>query len=343
MMKIQIFSVQKDMVIDAHVALGETDYLTAISDLYPLINKFDSQRKTQDQKFYEKLKRDLVDGCVIPPITIAFIVKPTSGKYSVDALSKYVNSNIKNAFILDGIQRLNTIYNASQTNKFESSRRVYVNVIVCESEDKLLYRMITLNNGQRPMTPRHQVEVMMNNALKIDLKHIAAQTEKDRGEKIIRGAFKYGDIVQAYLAFITNSTNIDNKKIIDEKMDQLLVGKILDNEPKNYKIKFNDVLNLVESFCKSPESKAWFKQPNNLIGFCVASLKGYPQLSKLTSKSFLESKNLFEESFEGLDKSKIKLGSVRKRMVKAFYERLNHFSNLSSLEILEEFASMLDE
>ena len=29
--------------------------------------------------------------------------------------------------------------------------------------DRLLYRMITLNNGQKPMTARHQIEILASN------------------------------------------------------------------------------------------------------------------------------------------------------------------------------------
>lgn len=334
-MEFTLYSIKRDNVIDAHVALGETTYKEALYYLNPLIDKFDSQRKIQDKKFYEKLKRDMIDGCVIPPITVAFIEPNINADFSVESAKRYFDENIENAFILDGIQRLNTLKNASAEGTLDITGALYFNAIFCSSEDKLLYRMITLNNGQRPMTPRHQVEVMMKSVLKITPQALPVQTEKERGKGIIRGSFNYADLVQAYLAFITNSIHIDNAKIIDEKMDQLLVGKILDNEPRNYSIKFDDVLNLIIKMIDNKDIKTWLKTTNNLLGFCVGINTTYATISTYDNDQIIAFINKFEEAFEGLDKSKIKLGKVRKQLVKFYISGIDRLKNLDVLDLLD--------
>lgn len=127
-----------------------------------MIDRFDAQRKLLDIKFYERLEKDIVNGCMIPPITLAFVSKDMASEKELDIINKYINDNIKEGFILDGIQRINTLFRANELNYEAFPRRssLLLNIIISESSDMLLYRMITLNNGQKAMSPRHQIEIL---------------------------------------------------------------------------------------------------------------------------------------------------------------------------------------
>jgi len=70
---IKIYSVDDDNVIDSKFLTGMTNYEYAINSLYPLVNKLPIQRRLQNPSFYKRLRQDLVDGCIMPPITLAFI------------------------------------------------------------------------------------------------------------------------------------------------------------------------------------------------------------------------------------------------------------------------------
>lgn len=82
------------------------------------------------------------------------------------------------------------------------------------------------------MTPRHQVEAMMSSLNIFENYKIEFQTEKERAKRsdINPSAFNKSDFIQAYLAFMADSPLVDNNKIIQEKMDDLLVGKIISTE-----------------------------------------------------------------------------------------------------------------
>jgi hypothetical protein len=71
------------------------------------------------------------------------------------------------------------------------------------------------------MTARHQIEILANNVYDFETLSIKVRTEKER-KRATKGAFKKADIVKAYIAFLSNSTNIDNRKIIEQKMDELV-------------------------------------------------------------------------------------------------------------------------
>ena len=226
---ITIHSVSRDEVIKSCVALAQTDYDFALDNLYPLLDRFGEQRKTQSKKFYARLRKDIVEGCIMPPITLAFVDESISSKTSEAEVSAFINKNIAEGYILDGMQRLNTLQDAATDRRFKRDRVLHINVIVAERYDLLLYRMITLNNGQKPMTARHQIEMLTKGAVDISGLKMQIVTEKETDGTKIHGAFKKSDIVEAYTAFLTGSVNNQNSKIIESKLDEIIVGKVMDS------------------------------------------------------------------------------------------------------------------
>ena len=342
--EILIFDTGFDSVISSHVASGKTDYGVALDKLFPLINRFDAQRKLQNKKFYKRLQRDLINGCIMPPITIAFVDKAAKNLSNKDIFEQYVNENINDAYILDGMQRLNTLKSASDEHGFDYDRSIYVNIIVANTQDKLLYRMITLNNGQRPMTPRHQIEILTAEMFDFtSLKNISVQTEKEHSSKIVKGVFNVGDVSKGYLGFLTDNVNNENNKIVDEKMDEILVSRVLDSTALNSGISFDDILNIIDRLCENDLNKTWFKVNNNLIGFCVGIKRSHHYFNKISSTDFSEATKLFESGFKAINQSKVNLGKYRRELSKEFIEKYENLSILDESEIIEHFATITSQ
>lgn len=338
-MTVEVFDIAQDSVIDSKVASGKASYGFALDKLFPLINRFSAQRKTQDKKFYKRLERDILDGCLMPPLTIAF-VDAGSAELTKDTIQQYINKNIDSGYILDGIQRLNTLHRASESDGFDKELPLYLNVIVAPTEDKLLYRMITLNNGQKPMTPRHQIEILTQELFDFEDVDIDVQTEKERSHKIIKGSFNLGDISRAYLAFLTGTVNNDNNKIIGDKMDQIIVGRIMDSKPGEYSVEFKSILKLIGDLSVNSKVKLWLKVSNNLIGFSVGTKSSYETLSNISADDFSESVQLFDDAFKAINPSKVNLGKYRRELSKAFIERYEEYSEMDELELIEEFMEL---
>jgi hypothetical protein len=295
-LSITIFDQVKDTVIDSVVITGKSTYGYAIENFFPLVDRFSAQRKIQDKKFYARLERDILDGCLMPPITIAF-VEPNFSLTKHEDITTFILKNIKDGYILDGIQRLNTLKRASESERFYNDLFIYVNIIIAPAEDKLLYRMITLNNGQKPMTPRHQIEILTQELFNFSSVDINVQTEKQRAKRVIIGSFNLGDVSKAYLAFLTGTVNNDNNKIIGEKMDQIIVGRIMDQQPSLNGIEFKSVINLIDKLSKNSKANKWLKVGNNLIGFSVGVKSSFLELDGVLPESFAGSTELFELAF----------------------------------------------
>ena len=336
----KILDVQFDGVINGQVAFGKASYNSAIKELVPLIDKTEFQRKLQDKKFYSKLERDIIDGCVMPPITVALV---TDKDFStVQESEDFVNNNIQSSFVLDGIQRLNTLTRAAEKYKFNDDYQIYINFVFCDSVEKLLYRMITLNNGQRPMTPRHQVEIMIANVFDFKKLGLEVVAEKDASAILSRKSFKKSDIIQAYLAFMADSPVVDNKKIIEEKMDDLLVGKIMAVEPKTYTSSFKDFVLLLVKFQKEAEAFKWLKVNNNLVGYAAGVKHSMKSIKLLTASDFADHVAIFDQAFDDFNPSRIKVGKYRRELAFEYFKNFDSYCDLDAEELLGEFAELTD-
>jgi hypothetical protein len=335
---VKILDMQEDTVINGQVAFAKTSYVDAVNVLVPLIDKTEFQRKLQDKKFYNKLERDIEDGCVMPPITVAILTAEKFG--NLKDIQEHITKNISKSFVLDGIQRLNTLSRAAAKYEFTDEYQIYINFILCDSVEKLLYRMITLNNGQRPMTPRHQVEIMIANVFNFKAMGIDVVAEKDSTIATARKAFRKADIIQAYLAFMADSPIVDNKKIIEEKMDELLVGRIMDVEPKKYMSSFKDFVSLLAKFQKNAEAFKWLKVTNNLVGLAAGIKHSMKLVEKLTENEFSELVETFDQAFADFNPSKIKVGKYRRELVYEYFKSFHEYSELDSDELLSVFSEL---
>lgn len=338
-MAIKTFAYYQDNVINSTVVIGEASYNYAIQKIYPLLDRFDAQRKLIDIKFYERLEKDLLTGCIMPPITLAFVNKNINELTSLDKITEYINNNIEHGYILDGIQRMNTLVRANERGggKLDLGKSLLLNVILAKNADMLLYRMITLNNGQKPMSPRHQIEILTKEIFKFDDLEIDIQSEKERSEKIIRGAFNLGDISNAYLAFLTNAVHNENNKIINEKMDQILVGRIFDADISKSLIQFEDVLGIIDRLAQNEVNKKWLKVVNNLIGFSVGVRESFHLLNSIHIERFSDMTEIFEDAFKAVNPSKVNLGKFRRELSCLWIKNIEAYQNYTANQLTEVF------
>lgn len=336
-MGIRVFQAARDSVIKSSVALAMTDYRFALDQLYPLLDRFEEQRKKQNRTFYTRLKKDIVQGCIMPPITLAFSNKGQSNELDTDNIEHFVNNNIRYGYILDGMQRLNTLKDASLEAAFDHSRPLYVNIIIAERYDLLLYRMITLNNGQKPMTARHQIEMLTKGVIDTAKLDVSIVTEKETEGTKIHGAFKKSDVVEAYTAYLTNNVNNQNSKIIESKLDEILVGRVMESNIADISVSFEEILSEVSRFSNVVYSRDWLRQVNNLIGFTVGSRKSFNFIKNIDPEKFWDCISRFELAFESINPSKVNVGKSRRELSAYFVENIEEFSEADVAAIESAF------
>lgn len=243
--------------IGAELTVGE--YLGFVPGILNK-NEYQRRRVKSSGRTYDLLRKDLIQGCVMPPIILA-VTNAYGGELDElvqRSMHEGTNSDcwprieefIRQAardgelLILDGLQRSLTIdgigsgrdveLNFSERNSF-LQHKIRVEVYVGLSKTGILYRMLTLNTGQTPMSFRHQLEILYydyvdNTSLPEGIKIL-----KEVDDKRARGGgrYKYADIVDMFYAFSTGSPMPFDK--------QALVGELRE-------------MNFLESYEYRPEA-----------------------------------------------------------------------------------------
>lgn len=339
-MNIKLYDVQYDNVIKSHYLTVGVDYEYALKKMVPLIDKLNFQRNPLRASFYRRLEQDIETGCIMPNITIAIKIDDSCLK-TTDITEKFLDEHMPSAFVLDGIQRLNTLSRIG--DKIDFNRTLYCNILLSTSMDRLLYRMVTLNNGQKPMSARHQIEILASNIFDFDKLAILGVTEKDKqkAKTSDKETMNKDNLIKGYLAYVSNSANIDNQKIIEEKMNELIADKIMDSNIATKIGEFEDVVEYISLMLEDEFLKNWFKVANNFIGFAAAMNISFEEIRLIEREELATYISVFEEVFSAIDVSKIKLGTARRNMVKYYFENFAKLSKYGYSELLDVISQEL--
>lgn len=206
------------------------DYLNIAENIFKK-NTFQRRRVKSSSTVYSLLKEDLEIGCIIPPIVLGLskkdkdLSKENIEKSDENQINEIIENNFENLIILDGLQRTYTIrdlFNTLKSRKdFESIEKIEQHLIRIEiyvGIDKLgiLYRMLTLNTGQTPMSLRHQIEILYSDYLDDDLNGLKLLLEADDVTPRNNGEYKFKEIIEGFNSYIDRDyLTIDRSDILE--------------------------------------------------------------------------------------------------------------------------------
>jgi hypothetical protein len=270
-----------------YAQINVDDYLLFVGDNY---DKFSLQRKREQHKGYSRLKNDLEKGALIPPITLAVepeLVKkllPLVEKKDYETLLKGIEQLKDNIYILDGLQRTHKIKESKNAGVvFKENHFLLIELWFEPDINHLLYRLIVLNSGQKPMSMRHQIELLfttMRNSLTIQIPDLEIIAENDEEKRIKAKQMPFERLVTSYKCFLTGSPEVDKDTLVSEKM---LEEKILDESEEYLSESFNSFKGYLTKYClldyelfRICENTAlkgfrnWFADSNTINSFFAA-------------------------------------------------------------------------
>ncbi|WP_028667019.1 hypothetical protein [Runella zeae] len=216
-----------DNRIDSLNLLIETtleEYFSLSKDILDK-NEFQRRRVKSSSSVYSLLKNDLRAGCVIPPIVLALSIaaKPKQDETDEDLVST-INQHKEKLIILDGLQRTYTIRDlVNELNERSDpekdnilKRKLRVEVYIGINKLGILYRMLTLNTGQTPMSSRHQIEIIYSDYIQNGIEGITLLTEVDGDTPNKTGEYKFRDIIEGFTSYLDRDyLTIDRTDILD--------------------------------------------------------------------------------------------------------------------------------
>lgn len=185
-------------------------------------NELQRKKVKSSKTVYSLLKDDLKIGCIIPPIVLAISDKGYSKLWRDDEVLKFINENKKNLLILDGLQRTYTLMAAESELKAHDSmlqefynRDLRLELYLGINKFGILYRMLTLNTGQTPMSLRHQIEILYKNFLDEPIVGVQVVSETDNVKAGDPGVYNFKDVIEGFNSYLErNELPIDKIDVL---------------------------------------------------------------------------------------------------------------------------------
>ena len=345
-----------------------------------IINNNELQRKRvkTSKTIYSLLKNDLQKGCIMPPLVLALVKTDIIDveNPNQEKLLQYINENSKNVLLLDGLQRTYTLIDADTEMEKKSEEeyqkflenKLRLEIYVEINKFGILYRMLTLNTGQTPMSARHQLEMLYSDMLNTEFDGVKLVTDKDGKADPDENEFIFKNAIEGFNSYMNrNELPIDRQDILenvkmlenmsDEDVSEDLFKEFLETYMKLFgtlrKITYNHIVDddeLIEyGISESPFGKKVskiFSTSQALTGFgaAVGKMKDLDIIKSLTDISGMVDK--LEEKNEGyiwmmellskLDRIKVsskKIGNAQRMFFQYFYRELLNAESDSYLNL----------
>lgn len=290
---LKIISKTKDLRTNTNVLYAEIlakDYIDLVGKDF---DKFEIQRKRVEPKKYSRLKSDFKDGALLPGITLAIEFSKVD-KYlelirneEFSKIEDLLNSK-EEIYILDGLQRTYIINDLINEGKpINNSQKLLLEIWFEKEINHLIYRLIVLNSGQKPMSMRHQVELLfmtLKNSLTKDIEGLELYLEKDGQIRSKQKKFAFDRIVNAYYSFLTKSPETDRDNLVVKKLNEDDILSSTETELnenytsfKKYLSKYceldAEIFRIYNNSAKLPSYKNWLSEENTMKAFFAAVSK----------------------------------------------------------------------
>lgn len=230
---VEALSIDRDDRLRSYCVTARVTYRDFLALTEGAERNLDIQRSIiKGTKAYATLRSDLKRGCILPPIVLAVSVVLSAEPEDIvrrrdlaglsDDLGTVESAGV---YVIDGLQRTNAIRQAAEELDPEDrveflSRSVRVEMWLNIPFSAIAYRMLLLNAGQRPMSVKHQVEVL-SSKLVGDLAGIP-QLDIFRLSDVRRraqpGQFPLAKIAQAFQAWLQGQPNLDLRNTVMEEL-----------------------------------------------------------------------------------------------------------------------------
>lgn len=190
-------------------------------------NPLQRKRVKSSNTVYSLLRNDLKKGCLIPPIVLALSSddQQTLCGTSDDEIISYIDANKEKLIILDGLQRTYTFLDVERELKSVEDdeqlqlfyqHKLRVELYLGINKFGILYRMLTLNTGQTPMSIRHQLEILYKEYLDQDIEGINLVSEVDNENINVIRKYKFNDIIDGFNSYLErNELPIDRFELLN--------------------------------------------------------------------------------------------------------------------------------
>lgn len=236
------------------IELNIEEYLK-IADRALRKNEYQRRRVKSASSVYALLKEDIQKGCIMPPIVLGLPTPAQRKDISLDTICAFIEENAEDVLILDGLQRTYTLVDLRaelHTKGDESAlakllaHTIRLELYVGINRLGILYRMLTLNTGQTPMSLRQQIEMLYIDFARIPIDGVTVIKEADDDAPRKLGEYTFRSVIEGFNAYLErNELPLERTDILENiKSLEKLSGE---NQDANL---FEDIVRTYDQFVK---------------------------------------------------------------------------------------------
>lgn len=170
-------------------------------------NPYQRKRVASSKSVYALLRDDIVKGCVIPPIVLALKNDIDGNGIDEEQTLKFISENPDGLIILDGLQRTYTLIDIEQSLEAQNkedfrAKNLRVEIYLGLNKIGILYRMLTLNTGQTPMSLRQQIEMLYSDYIDVGLEDVTFVREVDEAHATAVNELNFRETIEGFNSYL---------------------------------------------------------------------------------------------------------------------------------------------
>jgi hypothetical protein len=270
-------------VIYAQMPVG--DYLELVGEEF---DKFSIQRRREKHPAYSRMKDDIRVGALLPTITLSAAIESAPNLKHLCQIGDFKNlveqlKIIGGLNILDGLQRTYILADLKKEGHvFVVGQTVHLEIRIEENLNNLIYRIIVLNAGQKPMSMRHQIEVLFSafrTTLERSIDRLELIAENDETRRTRARRYALDKVSTAYHTFLLKSPEVEKQNIVAQQISEESVlsqdESKLGEDFTAFKYYLGQYAELDDEICRvydgslagAPTGTAWFGNENVMNAF----------------------------------------------------------------------------
>lgn len=252
-------------------------------------NELQRKRVKTSKSVYSLLKDDLKKGCVMPPLVLAVTQTDVidADEIDEDELLEYIKENTEDVLILDGLQRTYTLLDARSEIEKEGRKKMKkfleyslrLEIYVEINRFGVLYRMLTLNTGQTPMSLRHQLEMLYSDMLDTEIEGVTLIPDNEGKADPDEGQFVFKNAVEGFNSYmgrnelpIDRQDLLENIKMMENMSEENVTDDLFKEFLEGYIKVFNTLRKITDEYVLTKEDAQEYEISESPFGRKVSKI-----------------------------------------------------------------------
>ncbi len=252
-------------------------------------NELQRKRVKTSKSVYSLLKDDLKKGCVMPPLVLAVTQTDVidADEIDEDELLEYIKENTEDVLILDGLQRTYTLLDARSEMEKEGRKKMKkfleyslrLEIYVEINRFGVLYRMLTLNTGQTPMSLRHQLEMLYSDMLDTEIEGVTLIPDNEGKADPDEGQFVFKNAVEGFNSYmgrnelpIDRQDLLENIKMMENMSEENVTDDLFKEFLEGYIKVFNTLRKITDEYVLTKEDAQEYEISESPFGRKVSKI-----------------------------------------------------------------------